>query len=90
MKIEICNVIKFENIIEVGYIREYPVNVEDYPDLGFPDEFVCYNFYNGAFVIKNLPTPFFLRDEYPAINVEFWTGNGGRDKENDVDLKMPA
>ena len=35
-----------------------------------------------------MPTPFFLRDEYPPIYVEFWTGNGGRNKENDKDLKM--
>ena len=94
MHIEICNVILFENIIEIGYIREYPVNVDELSALNTDDpatqdvNFKCFNFYHGSFALLNLPTPYFLKDEYPGITLEWYQGNGGRENDNDINLQM--
>lgn len=64
-----CNVIKGENIVEIGYIREYPlVRVDE------PNGDICLLFYSGAFTIKNLPTPYHVPKDPPPINVIFING----------------
>ena len=78
MLIEICNIIDFENLIEVGYIKDYRLNRVDFPDGTF-----CNMFYKGAFIIKNLPTPYVVRDDYPPIEINWFQGNGGNDWRED-------
>ena len=76
--IEHCKIILVENLIEVGYIRDYQLNRVDFPDGTF-----CSMFYMGSFIIKNLPTPFSVRDDMPPIEVAFYNGTGGESWRED-------
>jgi len=56
-----CAVSEYENIIEVGFMANYTqVRV----DILGTEEFY-YDFFAIAFTIKNLPTPFYVKPEYP-------------------------
>ena len=72
MAIEHCTVILIENLVEIGYIRTYPLNRVDFSDGTF-----CNMFYSGSFIIKNLPTPYSVRDDYPPLELRFYNGTGG-------------
>jgi len=50
--------LQYENIIEVGFLRNYKETRIDI--LGTDDFF--YDFFAIAFTIKNLPTPFYVKD----------------------------
>ena len=66
-------------MIEVGYIRDYSLHRVDFPDGSF-----CLQFYKGSFTIKNLPTPFVVKDYYPPIEVNFFNGTGADQYVGDV------
>lgn len=79
MAIEHCAVIYFENIVEVGYIRQYKTSRVDFDDGSF-----CNMFYSGAFTIKNLPTPYQVWESYPDIMVQWYNGTGGSNFDQDT------
>lgn len=70
---EHCWVIKYENIVEVGFLREYGRNRID------NDEGFFYEFYAAAIIIKNLPTPYKLGtedDPFMPIKMRLINGTG--------------
>jgi hypothetical protein len=58
-----------ENIIEIGSMSEYPKNRYD-----SPGALPVYDFWSASFVIKYLPTPDFVVDNFPPIVVTFMRG----------------
>lgn len=70
--IEHCVFLRYENIIEVGYLYNYTEVRIDI--VGSADFF--YDFFAIAFTIKNLPTPFFVKDSYPLIKMAVYNGTG--------------
>ena len=40
-------------------------------------------FYKVAFTLKNLPTPYAVKDKYPPISVKFYNGTGGQNYVSD-------
>lgn len=72
-------VIYAENLVEVGYIRDYRKQRVDFPNGDF-----CDMFYRGAFTIRNLPTPYAVWDEYPPLKIVFYEGSGGEEYYEDT------
>ena len=71
---DLCNVLKLENVVEIGYITEYPKNRFD-PPVGERQM----HFWSISFVIKNLPSPNFVKKagtNFKPINVTITNGPG--------------
>jgi hypothetical protein len=67
-----CVFIRYENIVEVGFLSKY---TENKVDIIGTDNFF-YDFFAISFTIKNLPTPFFVKDSYPLIKMTAYNGTG--------------
>ena len=70
--IEHCLFLKYENIVEVGFLRNYTQIRIDVPG---SDNFF-YDFWAISFTIKNLATPYFVKDSYPLIKMGMYNGSG--------------
>lgn len=71
-----CNFIKQENIIEIGILQNYTeVRVDTLTKIAGQDDFY-FDFFAISFTIRNMPTPFWVKDNYPLIKMAIYNGTG--------------
>ena len=68
---EHCLFVKNENIVELGFVREYGRN-----RLDLADGYFFYEFWAASAIIKNIPTPYFINTDSPPIVMSLINGTG--------------